>query len=314
MGKGRKPCCDKAGVKKGPWSQAEDFKLISFIQKHGHNNWRALPKLAGLARCGKSCRLRWVNYLRPDLKRGDFTPQEEEIIIKLHEALGNKWSKIASHFPGRTDNEIKNVWNTHLKKRLKEKRSSNDSPISCNASSSTNTPNEITIDGSDNQHCYKQVLTQQTITNNDTIEYSSSSSTSSNSQASCSSDHQMIENVEHPNKDETSACVGKNIENNNSLDELFEIPYEPNLDLWDLLHGDNNEVQFKDVDTPIIYENDNKNENVKQGDGSWWWLVYLENELGLDHLNQSTPLQSTNNTTSSSNHDLDFNFLLNSPN
>ncbi|KAL8160002.1 hypothetical protein V2J09_001539 [Rumex salicifolius] len=117
MGKGRTPCCEKGRVKKGPWSQAEDLKLITFIQRHGHHNWRSLPKIAGLARCGKSCRLRWVNYLRPDLKRGSFTPVEEETIIQLQSLLGNKWSKIASHLPGRTDNEIKNVWNTHLKKR-----------------------------------------------------------------------------------------------------------------------------------------------------------------------------------------------------
>ncbi|PON38527.1 MYB transcription factor [Parasponia andersonii] len=118
MGRGRAPCCDKSQVKRGPWSPAEDLRLITFIQKHGHENWRALPKQAGLLRCGKSCRLRWINYLRPDVKRGNFTKEEEEAIIKLHETLGNKWSKIASQFPGRTDNEIKNVWNTHLKKRL----------------------------------------------------------------------------------------------------------------------------------------------------------------------------------------------------
>ncbi|KAL3508255.1 hypothetical protein ACH5RR_027656 [Cinchona calisaya] len=117
MGRGRAPCCDKSKVKKGPWSPAEDLTLISFIRKQGHANWRALPKQAGLLRCGKSCRLRWINYLRPDVKRGNFTPEEEQTIINLHNALGNKWSKIASHFPGRTDNEIKNVWNTHLKKR-----------------------------------------------------------------------------------------------------------------------------------------------------------------------------------------------------
>ncbi|XP_030493182.2 transcription factor MYB63 [Cannabis sativa] len=118
MGRGRAPCCDKSQVKRGPWSPAEDLRLITFIQKNGHENWRALPKQAGLLRCGKSCRLRWINYLRPDVKRGNFSNEEEEAIIKLHETLGNKWSKIASHFPGRTDNEIKNVWNTHLKKRL----------------------------------------------------------------------------------------------------------------------------------------------------------------------------------------------------
>ncbi|PWA99792.1 myb domain protein 58 [Artemisia annua] len=117
MGGGRLPCCDKSKVKRGPWSPSEDIKLVAFIQKHGHPNWRKLPKQAGLLRCGKSCRLRWINYLRPDLKRGNFTPQEEHSIIRLHATFGNKWSKIASHLPGRTDNEIKNVWNTYLKKR-----------------------------------------------------------------------------------------------------------------------------------------------------------------------------------------------------
>ncbi|ESW21307.1 hypothetical protein PHAVU_005G060000 [Phaseolus vulgaris] len=127
MGKGRAPCCDKTQVKRGPWNPAEDLKLIAFIQKYGHENWRALPKQAGLLRCGKSCRLRWINYLRPDVKRGNFTPEEEETIIRLHKTMGNKWSKIASRLPGRTDNEIKNVWNTHLKKRLVPKKSSGSS-------------------------------------------------------------------------------------------------------------------------------------------------------------------------------------------
>ncbi|EPS61722.1 hypothetical protein M569_13071, partial [Genlisea aurea] len=118
MGRGRTPCCDRSKVKTGPWSVEEDDRLISFIRKHGHSNWRALPKQAGLSRCGKSCRLRWINYLRPDVKRGNFTPEEEQRIIDLHASLGNKWSKIASQLPGRTDNEIKNVWNTYLKKRV----------------------------------------------------------------------------------------------------------------------------------------------------------------------------------------------------
>uniref|UniRef100_A0ACD5ZWA9 Uncharacterized protein n=1 Tax=Avena sativa TaxID=4498 RepID=A0ACD5ZWA9_AVESA len=116
---GRSPCCDESGpLKKGPWTPEEDEKLLQFIQKNGHGSWRNLPRLAGLKRCGKSCRLRWTNYLRPDIKRGKFSQDEEQTILHLHSILGNKWSAIATHLPGRTDNEIKNFWNTHLKKRL----------------------------------------------------------------------------------------------------------------------------------------------------------------------------------------------------
>ncbi|KAH8515328.1 hypothetical protein H0E87_003973 [Populus deltoides] len=116
----RAPCCEKMGLKRGPWTAEEDRILINHIQLYGHGNWRALPKQAGLLRCGKSCRLRWINYLRPDIKRGNFSREEEDTIIKLHEMLGNRWSAIAGRLPGRTDNEIKNVWHTHLKKRLKQ--------------------------------------------------------------------------------------------------------------------------------------------------------------------------------------------------
>ncbi|GLJ53878.1 hypothetical protein SUGI_1150750 [Cryptomeria japonica] len=115
---GRASCSDEMGLKKGPWTPEEDQILVAYINKNGHGNWRALPKQAGLMRCGKSCRLRWTNYLRPDIKRGNFSLKEEQTIIQLHQILGNRWSAIASHLPGRTDNEIKNVWNTHLKKRL----------------------------------------------------------------------------------------------------------------------------------------------------------------------------------------------------
>ncbi|KAL5548056.1 hypothetical protein UlMin_003287 [Ulmus minor] len=115
---GKTLCCEKNEMKRGPWTPEEDQKLIDFIQKHGHGRWRTLPKNAGLKRCGKSCRLRWTNYLRPDIKRGRFSFEEEETIIQLHCVLGNKWSAIAARLPGRTDNEIKNYWNTHIRKRL----------------------------------------------------------------------------------------------------------------------------------------------------------------------------------------------------
>ncbi|KAK4255422.1 hypothetical protein QN277_008425 [Acacia crassicarpa] len=125
----RGPSFDANGVKKGAWSEEEDQKLISFIQTHGHPNWRQLPKLAGLARCGKSCRLRWMNYLRPNVKRGSYTAQEEEIILKLHEQHGNKWSLIAEKLPGRTDNHIKNYWHSQLKRRSRDREKSSSSEV-----------------------------------------------------------------------------------------------------------------------------------------------------------------------------------------
>lgn len=115
---GRSPCCEKAHTNKGAWTKEEDQCLTAYIRDHGEGSWRSLPKAAGLLRCGKSCRLRWINYLRPDLKRGKFTGDEDELIIKLHGLLGNKWSLIAGRLPGRTDNEIKNYWNTHIKRKL----------------------------------------------------------------------------------------------------------------------------------------------------------------------------------------------------
>ncbi|RZC93203.1 hypothetical protein C5167_029179 [Papaver somniferum] len=117
---GRPPCCDKTNVKRGLWTAEEDAKILAYVSRHGTGNWTAVPKKAGLKRCGKSCRLRWTNYLRPDLKHDTFTPQEEELIIRLHATIGSRWSLIANQLPGRTDNDVKNFWNTKLRKKLQE--------------------------------------------------------------------------------------------------------------------------------------------------------------------------------------------------
>ncbi|KAK1282608.1 Transcription factor MYB46 [Acorus calamus] len=122
----RKPvsnCSNNNMLRKGLWSPEEDERLMRYMLSNGQGCWSDIARNAGLQRCGKSCRLRWINYLRPDLKRGAFSPLEEELILHLHSILGNKWSQIAAHLPGRTDNEIKNFWNSTIKKRIKNSAS-----------------------------------------------------------------------------------------------------------------------------------------------------------------------------------------------
>ncbi|XP_074573448.1 transcription factor MYB1-like [Curcuma longa] len=125
---GRKSCSSSEELNRGAWTPQEDKVLVSYISTHGVGKWSSLPKMAGLKRCGKSCRLRWLNYLRPDIKRGNISDDEEELIIRLQKLLGNRWSLIAGRLPGRTDNEIKNYWNTTLVKKLQGKSSQFEKP------------------------------------------------------------------------------------------------------------------------------------------------------------------------------------------
>ncbi|RDY14811.1 Transcription factor MYB63, partial [Mucuna pruriens] len=316
MGKGRAPCCDKTQVKRGPWSPAEDLKLIAFIQKYGHENWRALPKQAGLMRCGKSCRLRWINYLRPDVKRGNFTPEEEETIIRLHKALGNKWSKIASRLPGRTDNEIKNVWNTHLKKRLATKKSSQSSadeskPESSITSSSScssesffsnkrpNSPKTTTPGNEFSDQAEKSSMT-------DKIEQDSEKQVCNEligiaedpkeSSVSLSSVESNIVNTSQivaykPEQQLASPLsylgpydVDSILEEVDKPNHLIEIPWESDYDFWKLLDDDSlgsfqsNEVQLGEFPAS---QNIILGEESVQDDEARKWSHDIENEFGV---------------------------------
>ncbi|XP_057784307.1 transcription factor MYB114-like isoform X2 [Salvia miltiorrhiza] len=108
------------GVRKGAWTKEEDVLLRDCVHKYGEGKWHLVPLRAGLKRCRKSCRLRWLNYLRPNLKRGFFTKDEVDLIVRLHKLLGNRWSLIAGRLSGRTANDVKNFWNSHISKRAVE--------------------------------------------------------------------------------------------------------------------------------------------------------------------------------------------------
>ncbi|KAJ6867811.1 transcription factor MYB1-like [Populus alba x Populus x berolinensis] len=107
-----------SGTRKGAWTREEDILLRDCVEKYGERRWHQVSPRAGLNRCGKSCRLRWLNYLKPGIKRGRYSEDEEDLIIKLHRLLGNRWSLIAGRLPGRTANDVKNYWNTNLRKKV----------------------------------------------------------------------------------------------------------------------------------------------------------------------------------------------------
>ncbi|PHT36963.1 Transcription factor MYB3 [Capsicum baccatum] len=232
---GRPPCCDKIGIKKGPWTPEEDIILVSYIQEHGPGNWRSVPTNTGLMRCSKSCRLRWTNYLRPGIKRGNFTPHEEGMIIHLQALLGNKWAAIASYLPQRTDNDIKNYWNTHLKKKLKKLQTELDShnlaPLLPN-----NNNNNINYD---NHHQYSWQLS---VNNNDKQGISSNSSSSSLYASSTENISRLLEgwmrsspnnpsrrnNIYHDHDDEMLHVAQKNDQDQ----EIVKSTCEENENSW----------------------------------------------------------------------------------
>ncbi|XP_008776690.1 myb-related protein Zm1-like [Phoenix dactylifera] len=310
MGRGRAPCCEKVGLNKGSWTPEEDMRLMAYIQKYGHGNWRALPKKAGLLRCGKSCRLRWINYLRPDIKRGNFTREEEETIIKLHGLLGNKWSKIASCLPGRTDNEIKNVWNTHLKKRLLHRgQSQQTDKLGETPSSSSSTPTHSSSDQgegkSDSEHTNPSV--DSTNPSEDKIEIPTEpgmdlwlmleDALPSSPQKTDTEERNMWEPPLEPNSFKVSPCSspshsfatncntgGGGGGGGGGVQALDDAPIEP--ELWSMIE-DGDAGLFSPgmegaMEEPGVRGNPTGlHEESSREEGSIIWLEYLEKELGL---------------------------------
>ncbi|RDX65947.1 Anthocyanin regulatory C1 protein, partial [Mucuna pruriens] len=133
-----KACCEKEGA----WSPLEDRILVNYVQVRGEENWKDLSRKAGLKRCGESCKHRWLNYLKPAIQREHISLDEQELIVRLHKLLGNRWSIIAGRLPGRTEDEIKNYWNTYLSKEEIEEKQNNNKliPIPSTNMSSVQSP------------------------------------------------------------------------------------------------------------------------------------------------------------------------------
>ncbi|KAI5425820.1 hypothetical protein KIW84_031587 [Lathyrus oleraceus] len=216
---GRAPCCDKASVKKGPWSPEEDAKLKDYIEKNGTGgNWISLPKKAGLTRCGKSCRLRWLNYLRPNIKHGEFSDSEDKVICTLFSSIGSRWSIIASRLQGRTDNDVKNYWNTKLKKKFMsmnqsvEMKSQQVTLLSILQNSTISSPSSLSFTGS---FSYSSAAASSSLLSGNSftsVQESSTGPSQSNSKGQINHviDQELVEKYDNDDDDDV-AFVAQNI-------------------------------------------------------------------------------------------------------
>ncbi|KAJ8527221.1 hypothetical protein K7X08_029698 [Anisodus acutangulus] len=279
---GRSPCCEKLGLKRGPWSKEEDDLLINYINKNGHPNWRALPKLAGLLRCGKSCRLRWTNYLRPDIKRGSFTAEEEDTIIKLHKVLGNRWSAIAARLPGRTDNEIKNIWHTRLKKKMSKSQAQETPEIQEETMKTSKSEENLDIH-SEPDNSNLDIIHLEPENSRDDSEISSPKINHEIQQQPSSSTHSSSSTSSSEDSCSNTITTSSESLDQIMLDNLLEVDYDFWSEvLWEPVDGSNhNNDNNLDLSLTSLEENYQINSSL---DDNWLWddLFSRSNELMLE--------------------------------